>query len=321
MSTDQLQRTTYLRLLDYLATRSGAILPSATTLTAGAVSLPLEGTQNFLVGRGPEATIDHLFQHIVPALNGQGRGGRYYGFVTGGSLPVAEAADNIVSALDQNVQAHLPEHSISTAVEDAALRMIISLLELGRPVDWAGRTFTTGGTASNILGLACGRESVIESRLKRPSGDAVANMGLLSACLAAGVRQIQILTTMAHSSLLKAASVVGLGHDSVRELPASDEEPWLLDLDALERELSRDSVASIIVISAGEVNTGRFATNALYMPQVRSLADRYGAWVHVDGGMSSTPGFSALILFPFSLFSFFFFFFFFFSLYIKKKEL
>jgi glutamate/tyrosine decarboxylase-like PLP-dependent enzyme len=58
-------------------------------------------------------------------------------------------------------------------------------------------------------------------------------------------------------------------------------------LDAVERELERgegEGVVSVIVVSAGEVNTGRFATSVLDMPKLRSLADRYGAWIHVDGG-------------------------------------
>ncbi len=82
------------------------------------------------------------------------------------------------------------------------------------------------------------------------------------------MKEIQILTSMGHSSLSKAASVVGLGRQSVKELPAGEDEPWKLDLDAVERELSREGVASIIVISAGEVNTGRFATHVFDMPKL-----------------------------------------------------
>jgi glutamate/tyrosine decarboxylase-like PLP-dependent enzyme len=60
----------------------------------------------------------------------------------------------------------------------------------------------------------------------------------------------------------------------------------------VERELvqgEEEGVVSIIVVSAGEVNTGRFATNVLDMPKLRSLADRYGAWIHVDGGAYLGP--------------------------------
>ncbi|AEO62417.1 uncharacterized protein THITE_12695, partial [Thermothielavioides terrestris NRRL 8126] len=241
---------------------------------------------------GPARTHAHLLQAVLPALNGQARSPRYLGFVTGGVLPIAEAADNLVSAADQNVQAGWT-HSASTAVEDAALRMLIALLELDRPgprseTGWGGRTFTTGATASNLLGLACGREAVVARRAaaKGAGPVAVAELGLLAACRAVGVAEIRVLTSMAHSSLLKAASVVGLGHESVKEVGVSAEEPWRLDLDAVERELASgeaDGVVSIIVVSAGEVNTGRFATNVLDMPKLRSLADRYGAWIHVDG--------------------------------------
>jgi glutamate/tyrosine decarboxylase-like PLP-dependent enzyme len=273
--------SSYVKLRAAVAAKDTATLPTDTSLRAGAAAL----SSADLSRRGPEATIDHILRDVVPALNGQNLSGRYYGFVIGSTLPVAEAADNIVSALDQNVQVHLPDQTLSTAVEDSALRMVLSLLELGPPDEWPSRTFTTGATASNLLGLACGREAVIERRLPEGSEDCtVAKVGLVAACLAAEVKQIQILTSMGHSSLSKAASIVGLGHGAVKELPASEDEPWRLDLDAVECQLRMTDVASIIVVSAGEVNTGRFATNALDMPKLRSLADRHGAWIHVDGG-------------------------------------
>ena len=276
---------------------------------------PAPALQTLDTPLGPAGTVDHLLDVVVPSLNGQSVSPRYYGFVTGGVHPVAEAADNVVSALDPNVQVHSAAHSGSTLVEDAALRMLVSLLGLDEdededrdyddeddgddegdnevvenPLKWSwstgARTFTTGATASNIMGLACGREAVISSRL--PDEETVSEMGLLAACQEAGIREIQVLTSMGHSSLSKAASIVGLGHRAVKELRLSEAEPWRLDLDAVERELVRgesDGVASIIVVSAGEVNTGRFATSGYEdMARLRKLADRYKAWIHVDGG-------------------------------------
>lgn len=262
-------------------------LPLQEAITAGRLSLPANLPD---IGLGSQETFSHLLANIVPALNNASLSSRYFGFVIGGTLPIAEAADNIVSALDQNVQVHLPDQTLATDVEDAALRLLLDLLNLGASADWPSRVFTTGATGSNILGLACGREAVVNNKLPEGSKEfTVAKSGLLAACQAAGVKRIQVLTSMGHSSLSKAASVVGLGHDAVKEMPISDDEPWKLDLDAVEGELklSRDGVVSIIAISAGEINTGRFATNALDMPKLRSLADRYGAWIHVDGGMSS----------------------------------
>ncbi|KAK4104073.1 PLP-dependent transferase [Parathielavia hyrcaniae] len=323
----------YTNLRHAVATTSNdtPILPSPTTLASTLSSLPDPASPSYLLPQGPSVTHAHLLQQILPALNRQSLSPRYFGFVTGGVLPIAEAADNLVSALDQNVQVHFPPppplpgttpaptwaHSACTAVEDAALRMLISLMHLDAPthagsgsgeaedavgaavVDWPGRTFTTGATASNILGLACGREAVVNSRLAAAAGQVandsnsnkgimtVAEAGLLAACQAAGITGIQVLTSMGHSSVSKAASVLGLGHASVKEVGAVREgEPWRLDLGLVERELARaegEGVVSIVVVSAGEVNTGRFATNVLDMPKLRSLADRYGAWIHVDG--------------------------------------
>ncbi|KAK1654239.1 pyridoxal phosphate-dependent transferase [Colletotrichum phormii] len=281
-------------------------LPSPVSLAAASASLPRRPSHgagvkdgeesttttnaDYLAPLGTEATLTHILTDIVPALNGQARSGRYYGFVTGGSLPVAEAADAVVSALDQNVQVHLPGQTVATEVESVALGMLADVLGLEDGADgsrdgeevWKGRTFTTGATASNVLGLACGREHVVARR-----GGNVGEEGLLGACVSAGVRGVQILTSMGHSSLSKAASVVGIGRASVKELPLSADEPWRLDLEAVERALEkgeRDGVVSVIAVSAGEVNTGRFATGgAEEMRRLRGLADRFGAWLHVDG--------------------------------------
>ncbi|KAK7756109.1 hypothetical protein SLS62_002052 [Diatrype stigma] len=328
--------------------KPAALLPSARAISAARASLPRpsdgdgDGDGGYLVGRGPEAALDHVLGTIAPALNGQNLGpaggGRYFGLVTGSTLPVAEAADNVATAYDQNVQVHLPGQTIATEVEDAALRMVADLLELEGDGDsdggdgvhggvngngakkprkkktetrWQGRTFTTGATASNVLGLACGREAVIRARLPNPppshrgnneglqpdedpdpdedsdaEDSAVGELGLLRACALAQVDEIRVLTSAAHSSVAKAAAIVGLGRASLRDLGHGGE-PWRLDLDAVARELAdprNARVAHIVSVSAGEVNTGRFATAGLEdMRRLRALADEHRAWIHVDG--------------------------------------
>ncbi len=270
---------------------SAPTLPSAACVDTALAALPRPGRPNYLSPRGDKATLVHLVDTVLPGLNGQSRSGRYYGFVTGGTLPVAEAADNIVTALDQNLHAHLPRQTVSTAVEHAALQMLADVLSLGDIMAGAdaGATLTTGATASNVLGLALGREAVVRWRL-REGGVGAAELGLLEACRAAGVSSIRILTSMAHSSLYKAASIIGLGRNSVVDLPHSATEPWRLDLDGVERLLStgtQDGTSYIISVSAGEVNTGQFATTGLAdMERLRALADKHNAWLHVDGGRS-----------------------------------
>jgi glutamate/tyrosine decarboxylase-like PLP-dependent enzyme len=260
-------------------------LPSISAIGKAEASLPSSLPTS---GLGEEATEAHLLSDIAPGFNGPKTSANYYGFVTGGVFPIAELADNIVTAFDQNVQVHLPDQSISTTVEDRALSMLIELLNLGQ--GWNGRTFTTGATGSNTLGLACGREAVVNARLKAKAiSGGVGELGLLSACMKAEIKEIQVLTTMGHSSLYKAASIVGLGRSSVKDIPFSKEEPWRMDLDALRRELKRseDGVVSIVALSGGEVNTGMFATDGVSdVKIIRQLCDDHGAWLHVDGGKS-----------------------------------
>lgn len=277
--------SSYTKLQSIVGRTPNDALPSPESISSSTESIVTSIPQ---IGLGSEATETHLLTDLTPGFNGPKTSSNYYGFVTGGVFPIAEVADNIVTAFDQNVQVHLPDQSISTVVEDAALRMLLQLVELGD--EWGGRTFTTGATGSNVLGLACGREAVVNSRL---GGDlkegGVGELGILRACLKAGVKDIQVLTTMGHSSLYKAASVVGIGGDSVKNIPLSEDEPWKMDVERLASKLARgreDGVVTIVVISAGEVNTGNFAATRSQMEEIRKLCDKYEAWLHVDAGKS-----------------------------------
>ncbi|KAL2815784.1 pyridoxal phosphate-dependent transferase [Aspergillus cavernicola] len=262
-------------------TEKSTVLPDASSLAHARASLPnsLDGN-----GIGFESTRRHVLEDIVPAFNNSSISPRYYGFVTGGVTPAALFADSIVSAYDQNVQVHLSEHSISTDVEFTALGLLADFLRLGR--DWQNGTFTTGATASNILGLACGREYVLRSALGRnreTSMGSVGESGLFETMQAAGLSGLQILSTMPHSSLVKAAGILGIGRANVKDV-SSNNDPLRFNLELIEIELQRSDKATIIAVSCGEVNTGYFATGGLdEMRELRRLCDTYGAWLHVDG--------------------------------------
>lgn len=253
-------------------------------------SLPEEGI-------GIDKTTNHLLGEISPALNRASLSPNYYGFVTGGVSPAAKVADTIVSFYDQNVQVHLPNDTIATTVEDRALLLLLDLFHLEREA-WPCRIFTTGATSSNTVGLACGREYVINEAVKRRQRDEsvdssdeissmVGNIGLLAACRAARVDNVQVLTTMPHSSLKKAASVVGFGRYSVWDVGRPDN-PIAFNFSTVKAMLGLGRTASIVVVSCGEVNTGLFATNSLKEFQaLRVICNRYGAWLHVDAGKPS----------------------------------
>lgn len=258
-------------------------------------------------GLGDDGAIDHISKDITPGLNAASQSANYYGFVIGGSTPAAKRADNIVTEYDQNVHLHLPKETIATDVEIKALDMLCQLLDLNQHTiflhgsekevkpQWTHRTFTTGATASNVLGLACARQKVFDrlatKEIRKTGGIItlemfkkvdVAQVGLYTAMKNASIKGIRILTTLPHSSLTKAAAIVGLGRDSVH-LVGQAKHPHKFDMKLLAKALADKNYASIVAISCAEVNAGLFATSGDEMRHIRALCDQHGSWIHVDG--------------------------------------
>ncbi|KAJ5638319.1 hypothetical protein N7490_008198 [Penicillium lividum] len=262
-------------------TWTSGVLPSEDSLLRARSSL-ITTLPN--VGSSLESVKKHLLHDIVPAFNGGSISPNYYGFITGGVTPAALFADNIVSAYDQNVQVHIGNHSIVTDVEYQALGLLTDLFNLKR-AQWQNGTFTTGATGSNIMGLACGREFILQKAAERKGSQlsSVGEYGLFEVLQELGLSGVQVLSTMPHSSLVKAAGVLGIGRANVRNICLADD-PLQFDMAQLEKELARTDKVSIVAISCGEVNTGRFATSGMeQLVQIRQLCDRYGAWIHADG--------------------------------------
>ena len=275
------------------------VMPSHDVLSQARSTLKADLSEE---GVGLEDTIRHLTLDLGPALNASSRSATYYGFVTGGSTPAASLADNLVTHYDQNVQVHLPNETLATVIEDRALTLLCSLLDFS-PTQWPHRTFTTGATTSNILGLACGREYIIaEASAHRTDAQvSVGEDGITAAMRLAGIDKIQVLTTVPHSSLSKAASILGLGRSCIKSVAQTDA-PHKFDIALLQKHLSQPGAASIVSISASEVNTGLFATSSRAdMLEIRKLCDMYGAWIHVDGAfgilarlLSSSPNYQTI---------------------------
>lgn len=280
------------------------VLPEAVIINAAHEKLISELPEQ---GLGDDAAIDHIKKDITPGLNASSQSANYYGFVTGGATPAAKRADNIVTEYDQNVQVHLPNETIATDVEIKALDLLCQLLDFTQHTiylhdgetevkpHWTHRTFTTGATASNVLGLAVARQKILErlaTKGIRKTGGVitldmfkkvdVAQVGLYAAMKNASTRGIRILTTTPHSSLVKAASIVGLGRDSIH-LVGQAAQPHKFDMKLLEKALADQNYASIVAISCSEVNAGLFATNGGEMRKIRALCDQHGSWIHVDG--------------------------------------
>lgn len=283
-----------------------AVLPAKVNAPANEPILPTQGIKSARralqrdipeVGIGFERTLNHLSPDIVNGLNFSSLSPRYYGFVTGGNTPAALAADFLTSIHDQNVGVHLPEETIATNIEANTLDMLLDLLHLD-PETFTHKIFTTGATASNVLGLALGREWLIQRcadvRSIQPI-PSVARDGLLTACSIVGIERIDVLSTLPHSSIGKAASIVGLGRNSVRSIPVVDYSVRV-DIAWFAKYLADRpaTVATILALSAGEVNTGHFATQGLEdLKTLRELCTAHNVWIHIDGAFGL---FSRLLL-------------------------
>jgi glutamate/tyrosine decarboxylase-like PLP-dependent enzyme len=185
-------------------------------------------------------------------------GGRYFGFVVGGSLPAATAANMLAGAWDQNAARVLSP--VASSLEDVCIRWLISLLGLPPNV---GAGFVTGATMANFSGLAAGRHALLVQE-----GWDVEARGLF------GAPPITVVVgEEVHVSVLKALSMLGLGRDRVVRVPVDDQGRMRA------AKLPEISGPTIVCIQAGNVNTGAFDP----AEEICETARERGAWVHVDG--------------------------------------
>jgi glutamate/tyrosine decarboxylase-like PLP-dependent enzyme len=212
-------------------------------------------------GVAPEVVIDELVAAAEPGIVASA-GPRYFGFVTGGALPAALAADWLASAWDQNAHMWVGSPAASV-VEEVVEDWVLSLLGLPRD---ASVGFVTGAQMANVTCLAVARDAV----LKRAGWDAAAQ-GLI------GAPQLTVIAgAEAHATIFSALRLIGLGRDSAHLVAADDQ--GRMDPDALAREL-RDAGPAIVCAQAGNVNSGAFDP----LEPIEYLCEQSGAWLHVDG--------------------------------------
>ncbi|HEX8619908.1 MAG TPA: pyridoxal-dependent decarboxylase, partial [Thermoanaerobaculia bacterium] len=213
---------------------------------------------------------------VIDALAAQGERGtmacpgpRYFGFVIGGNLPVALAADWLVSAWDQNpgIYATSP---LSSVVEDVAREWLLDLFDLPRD---ASLGFVTGCQMANFTGLAAARHGV----LRRAGWDVEAD-GLH------GAPHINLITSAeSHITIDVAMRYLGFGTRALLRVETDGQ--GRMRADRLRRLLENLSGPTIVCAQAGNVNTGAFDPLREIADAVREYADRTQspAWLHVDG--------------------------------------
>lgn len=186
-------------------------------------------------------------------------GGRYFGFVTGGALPAAVAANWLAGIWDQNAALSVMS-PVAARIEEIVSAWIIDLLGLPQG---SGAGFVTGTTMANFSALAAARTA----QLKR-SGWNVEEDGLF------GAPPIRVVVgEEAHVALLKPLALLGLGRFRVISVPTDSQ--GRMKADALPEVDER----TLICIQAGNVNSGAFDP----AEEICSRAHEAGAWVHAGG--------------------------------------
>jgi glutamate/tyrosine decarboxylase-like PLP-dependent enzyme len=186
-------------------------------------------------------------------------GGRYFGFVTGGALPVTVAAQYLAAAWDQNCFSFVSSPAVA-CIESAALRWIKEALRLPESAEGA---LVTGATMANFTCLAAARNSTLQQH-----GWDVDRLGLFGA-----PALTVVLGEEAHATIYKVLSMLGLGRDRILRVPADDQGRIRA------RRLPSVAGPAIVCIQAGNVNSGAFDPAG----QVIEWARRHHVWVHVDG--------------------------------------
>lgn len=209
-------------------------------------------------GRDPKEVLALLDEIGSPATVASA-GPRYFGFVIGGSLPAALAANWLSSAWDQNAFSPLSS-PVGAKLEAIALGWLCEIFHFPEGTDGA---FVSGATVANYCGIMAARHALLAKQ-----GWDVEAKGLY------GAPEIQVVVgEEAHSSLIKALGMAGLGRERVTRVPVdaqgrmrADALPKLTDL-------------TLLCIQAGNVNSGAFDP----AEQLCAAAHASGAWVHVDG--------------------------------------
>jgi len=242
--------------LESLDTRS-----VATTVSLGALRTRLARP---LADRGVPAVqvIDELVADADPGILGS-QGGRFFGWVIGGGLPAAMAADWLTTVWDQNAGVHACAPAASV-VEEVAAGWLKQIFELPAETSVG---FVTGTQMAHMTCLAAARHAVLRDR-----GWDVERQGL------SGAPPIRVLANAdRHGSVDRAVRFVGLGSDAIQPLKVDDS--GRVRPETLRAALAASSDPAIVVLQAGELNLAAFDPFEELAPMARAA----GAWTHVDG--------------------------------------
>ncbi len=213
-------------------------------------------------GDGAVAAVERLVRIGTGAAT-HSTGPRFFHFVVGGSTPAAMAGDWTASLLDQ-VAGLWTASPLATRAETVVLRWLKELF--GLPESFGG-VLTPSATLAHVAGLACARYWWADKY-----GVDATSRGL------AGLPAMPVFSSgLVHVSTRKALQILGCGRDTLRTFARDD--AGRVDLAAMDAALARAGGRAVVVANLGEVNTG----DSDPIADLADLAERHGAWLHVDG--------------------------------------
>lgn len=254
-------------LLAETATAAADYLESLDTRPIGARA-PLEELRASIdvalddVPADPADVVQGLRTACDPGIVAMGSG-RYFGFVIGGTLPAALAADWMASAWDQNAGLYAGGPAASV-VEETAGRWLKEVLGLPASASFA---LVTGCQMAHFTALAAARVHVLDA-----AGWDLDEDGL------AGAPPIRVIVGAdRHVTVDRALRYLGIGRRSI--VPVATDDNGRMLTPALAEELAVGAGPTIVCAQVGEVNTGAIDD----VGEICDLAHAAGAWVHVDG--------------------------------------
>jgi glutamate/tyrosine decarboxylase-like PLP-dependent enzyme len=205
---------------------------------------------------------EHFMQHMMASS-----GGRYFGYVTGGTTPAAIMGDWLTSVFDQNTQNINGFGDASALLELEVMRMLLDLF--GLPQDFLGG-MVSGATMSNFSSLGVARQWI-----GKEYGKDIAREGMIS--------NIRVYAAVPHSSALKALSMLGFGSKNIILVSCLPDRESM-DMQKFEELISQHPEEPFILISSGgTVNTVDFDE----MQAIAGLKKKYGFWWHIDAAFGA----------------------------------
>ncbi|SMX49095.1 pyridoxal phosphate-dependent decarboxylase family protein [Maliponia aquimaris] len=213
-------------------------------------------------GSPADAVLTRMVDDAEPGVHAHASG-RFFGYVCGGSMPVGVAADFMVSAWGQNSASSWESPSVA-AMEQCVCHWCLDLLDLPRD---AGVGIVSGATVANTQAIMAARHALLAAQ-----GWDVEDKGLF------GAPEFPVLIGEdAHSAPLAGLRYAGLGAGRATRI-ATDAE-GRIKVDALLASLEDCAAPPLVILQAGQINTGAFDPFAEIIPAVHAK----GGWVHVDG--------------------------------------